>query len=217
MEAQLNIDDVIRVAIVDDHPVVRQGLKELLDKDARIQVVGLAKNLQTTLNVYEMHSPDVILMDVAMPDMSGVEVTRALLERHPEAVVLMLTSYEDDETVLAALDAGARGYLLKKAEIKEMVDAIAATYAGKRSLSPDALEALIRAKTNPKHPDEELTERELEVLRLIVDGMTNPQIADSLCIAMSTVKFHVGSVFKKLNVSTRTEVVRKAIEEKLTK
>lgn len=215
MESQLSVDNVIRIVIVDDHPVVRQGLKEILDKDSRIRVVGLAKNLQTTLHVYEAQAPDVVLMDVAMPDMNGVEVTRALLEKHPEAVVLMLTSYEDDDTVLAALDAGARGYLLKKAEIKEMVDAITATYAGKRSLSPDALEALIRVKTNRKHPDEELTEREMEVLQLMVQGMTNPQIADRLCIAMSTVKFHVGSVFKKLHVSTRIEAVRKTIEEKL--
>lgn len=210
-----NDSTLIRVAIVDDHPLVRQGLKEILEKSGDIHVVGLAKNLQTILSIYETSPPDVILMDVAMPHMSGIEVTQAIIEKYPEAKILILTSYEDADTVLAALHAGARGFLLKKAEVKEMVDAIVATYNGKRSLSPDALELLIRLKANPPHPDKQLSERELDVLKLMVEGLTNPQIANRLTIALSTVKFHIGAIYRKLEVATRTEAVRKAIQEKL--
>lgn len=215
MESQLIPGETICVVVVDDHPLVSQGLKGILEKDARIQVVGLAKDLAGLLSIYETHAPDVVLMDVAMPEMDGITVTRALVERYPEASVLMLTSYEDEETIVAALDAGAKGYLLKKAEVNEMVNAVVATFQGKRSLSPDALEALIRAKTTPRHPDDELTERELDVLQRMIQGMTNPQIAKSLNISISTVKFHVGAIFKKMNVTTRTEAVSKAVQEKL--
>ena len=216
MQLSLEPGEIIRVVVMDDHPLVSQGLKEILEKDKRIQVVGQVAGLADLLSVYEKDSPDVILMDVSMPQMDGIAVTRALLERYPDAAVLVLTSYGDDETVVAAIDAGARGFLLKKAEVNEMINAVVATYQGKRSLSSEALEALIRAKANPKHPDDELTEREMEVLQLMTQGLTNPQIAEELHVTVSTVKFHVGLVLKKLQVSTRTEAVSKAIRNNLT-
>lgn len=214
MQSKLTPEETIRIMIVDDHPLVSQGLKEILEKDARIQVVGLAKDLAGLLHIYASHLPDVVLMDVAMPQTDGIAATQILLERHPDAAVLMLTSYDDDETIVAALDAGAKGFLMKKAEVNEIINAIIATSSGKRSLSSEALEALIRARTASKHPDDELTERELEVLRLMTAGLTNPQIAAQLHLTVSTVKFHVGLIFRKLQVSTRTEAVTKAIQSK---
>lgn len=215
MDTQVTDGEVIRVVIVDDHPLVAHGLKEILEKHGSIQVIGSAKDLPGLLSIYQTQPPDVVLMDVAMPQQDGIAVTRALLEQHPDAAVLMLTSYEDEATVVAALDAGAKGFLLKKAEVNEMISAIQATFQGKRSLSPDALEALIRARTTTRHPNDELTEREQDVLQLLVQGMTNPQIAGQLHITISTVKFHVGAIFKKLDVSTRTEAVSKAVHDKL--
>ena len=215
MQSEPTPTKTIRIMIVDDHPVISQGLKQILEKDERLQGVGLAKDLASLLHTYSTLSPDVVLMDVAMPQADGITATQVLLEQHPDATVLMLTSHDDDETIVAALDAGARGFLMKKAEVNEIINAIIATSNGKRSISPEALEALIRAKTTAKHPDDELTERELEVLRLMATGLTNPQIADRLHLTVSTVKFHIGLIFKKLEVSTRTEAVTKAIQNKL--
>jgi len=209
------LDEKIRIVIVDDHPAVVWGLKAIFDGFDDLEVVGQAENGAQAVRLCQEQRPHVVLMDLAMPEMDGIEATRRLLAANPEIHVLMLTSSDQDQHVAAALDAGATGYLVKNAGIKDTVNAIRAAYAGKRSLSPEALEGLIRIKTSPVPIQEPLSVREREVLLLITQGLSNPQIANQLSLSLSTVKFHIGSLFKKLNISNRAEAVAKAFEQDL--
>ncbi len=208
-------DDQIRIVIVDDHPTVRFGLQAILSDFDEFQVVALAESGSQALRVCQQQQPDVILMDLAMPQMDGIEATRQVREICPNSRVLILTSSENDMDVAQALEAGATGYLLKNAGIKELASAILAAHAGKRSMSPEALEGLIRVKTNPPPLEEPLSEREREILILLTQGLSNGQIALELSLAVSTVKFHLGSLYKKLNVYSRAEAVVKAFEQNL--
>lgn len=205
--------DVIRVALVDDHPLIRESMSFLLSRCEQIRLVGAAWDYQGILHICESECPDVILMDINMPAMDGIEMTQCLLQRYPDLAVLMLTNLDDKSTLFSALEAGARGYLLKNTEINEIIEAIHITYQGKRALSPEMLETLIRHKPNPVHSDDQLTDREYEVLQLMCQGMTNSQIAERLYISASTVKYHNGKIYKKLQVSTRTQAISKAIVE----
>ena len=208
-------DDVIHLMIVDDHPAVRIGLERILNGFDDLEVVALAESGSQAVLVSKQLQPDVILMDLAMPQMDGIEATRQVREVCPQSRVLILTSSEKDMDVAKALEAGATGYFLKNAGIKEIVDAIRAAYTGKRSMSPEALEGLIRFKTSPPPLEEPLTEREREILILLTRGLSNAQIALELSLAVSTVKFHLGSLYKKLNVYSRAEAVSKAFEQNL--
>jgi two-component system, NarL family, response regulator LiaR len=203
-------DEKIRLVIVDDHPTVRFGLESLLRGYADFDVVALAESGAQALTICNQYQPDVILMDLAMPEMDGIETTRRMRVICPKSRLLILTSSENDEHVAEALEAGATGYLLKNAGIQETINAIRAVYAGKRSLSPEALEGLIRVKTSPPPLEEPLSEREREILLLLTQGQSNAQIAQELSLAVSTVKFHLGTLYKKLNVLSRAEAVSKA-------
>ncbi len=207
----------IRVMLVDDHNVVRRGLAFFLDSLPDIQLVAEAATGTEAIQQCATIQPDVILMDLMMPKMNGIEATRIIKEQHPDIQIVALTSYADESHVRDILQAGAIGYLLKDTTIHELDNAIRAAYIGKPSLSVEATQVLIESATQPPPKDYQLTERELEVLELLVEGLNNPTIAERLTISRSTVKYHVSSILSKLGVSSRTEAVALAVQNKLVK
>lgn len=202
----------IRVMLVDDHEMVRNGLGTFLLIHDDLELVGEAGDGEEALRLFASVQPDVILMDLKMPRMDGVEATQALLARSPEARVIALTSFDDDQLVEQALEAGATGYLLKNVDADDLADAIRAAHRGKPTLGPEATEALLRVSRRPPSLGHDLTEREREVLALMIDGMTNPKIAEALFVSPTTVKSHVSSILSKLGAATRTEAVSLALQ-----
>ena len=194
----------IRTLITDDHKVVRRGLRGFLELDPGLEVVGEASNGQEAVEMALRLEPDVVLMDLLMPVMDGIEATREIRLRLPEVEVVALTSVLEDASVTGAIKAGAIGYLLKTTEADELREAIRAAAAGQVRLAPEAAARLMREVRAPASP-EPLTERETEVLKLIARGKANKQIARELFVAMSTVKTHVNNLYRKLNVSSRTQ------------
>jgi NarL family two-component system response regulator LiaR len=211
----MNDEKPIRVMLVDDHAVVRSGLGAFLMAFDDLELVAEASSGEQAVSLCVQARPDVVLMDLVMPGMDGAAATRAIREKCPDIQVIALTSFKEQELVQGALQAGAIGYLLKNVSTDELADAIRAAYAGKPTLAPEAAQALIQASQKPAMPPVELTDRELEVLELMVAGLTNPDIANRLVISRSTVKFHVSSILTKLNVSSRTEAVATALQNKL--
>lgn len=205
----------IRVMLVDDHAVVRSGLKAFLMVFDDMQLVGEASSGQEAIQLIERVQPDVVLMDLIMPDLDGAATTRSIRTSWPNIQVVALTSFREDELVKSALQAGAIGYLLKNVGADDLADAIRSAYAGRPTLAPEAAQVLIQASRQPLQPGFDLTEREREVLSLLVKGMSNNDIADRLVVSRSTVKFHVSSILSKLNVSSRTEAVALALNHKL--
>lgn len=212
------MSNAIRVMLVDDHAVVRSGLITFLMTCDDMQLVGEAASGEEALKICSQANPDVVIMDLVMPGMDGATATRQLRERCPTIQVIALTSFKDQELVQSALKAGAIGYLLKDVSAQELANAIRAAYAGKPTLAPEAAKALIRAT---RHPADQigfdLTNREREVLSLMTQGLNNKQIAEHLVISISTAKFHVSSILSKLGVSSRTEAVALALQNKLVK
>jgi two-component system, NarL family, response regulator LiaR len=207
----------VRVMIVDDHAVVRSGLSAFLMAYDDLEFVGEAGGGLEAVRKCPEVRPDVILMDLMMPEVDGSEATRLIREACPHVQVIALTSYKEEELVQGALKAGAIGYLLKNVSADELARAIRAAYAGRPTLAPEAAEVLIRAATHKEEADRGLTERELEILELMVDGLSNPEIAKKLFVSRSTVKFHVSNVLMKLGATSRTEAVSMAIHAKLVK
>ena len=207
--------DPIRVMIVDDHKVVRSGLSAFLMAYDDLQLVAEADSGEKAIALCRQHEPDVILMDLVMPKMNGAESTRAILEICPDVKIIALTSFKDRELVEGVLKAGAMGYLLKNVDADDLANAIRQADAGNPTLAPEAAQVLIQASRQPYKPGIDLTEREKEVLSLLVDGMTNQEIAEKLVVSKSTVKFHVSSILNKLQVSSRTEAVARALQEDL--
>jgi DNA-binding NarL/FixJ family response regulator len=195
---------VIRVLLADDHALVRAGLEELLRTTEGIDVVGAAADGAEAVRMAAERAPDVVLMDLEMPELDGIEATRRLLERSSAAAVVILTSFSDRERILQALDAGAVGYVLKDAEPHELVAAIRAAARGESPLAPKAASAVLGARRE-RAPAAELTEREREVLSLVGAGLQNKQIARRLGISEKTVKAHLTSVFRQLGVFDRTQ------------
>ena len=194
----------IRVVVVDDHAVVRTGLGQLLGATDDIEVVGEAADGTAALRVVADTAPDVVLMDLQMPGVDGVEATRAVLAAHPEVQVLVLTSYSDAERIVAALDAGATGYLLKDADPADVLDGVRAISRGESPLHPRAARELLTAR-RARPGGVELTPRETEVLALVRAGLANKQIARRLGITERTVKAHLTSAFARIGVSDRTQ------------
>jgi DNA-binding NarL/FixJ family response regulator len=193
-----------RVLIADDHGVVREGLARLLPTADDIEVVGTARDGAEAVSLYEEHQPDVVLMDLSMPGVDGIEATRRLMTERPDSRVVVLTSFSDRERILDALDAGAVGYLLKDAEPDELLRGIAAAARGESPLAPKAAKAVLTARAESR-PAAELTAREQEVLGLLAEGLANKQIARRLGIAEKTVKAHLTSVFQRIGVTDRTQ------------
>lgn len=200
---------MIRVLIVDDQVVVCEGLRVMLSAHPNLDVVGVANNGQQAVSFIEHTMPDVILMDLKMPILNGVQATKAIRERWPDVAVLVLTTYDDDEWVLEAVRAGAKGYLLKDSDREDIIAAIEGTYVGKTHVDPAVAEKLftfIRHGT-PADTDliEELSERELHVLRFLANGLTNAAIAERLHLAEGTVRNHVSVILAKLGVTDRAQ------------
>ena len=213
----------VKILIVDDHAVVRDGLRAMLDRREEFVVVGEAENgLEAVTKVREL-DPDVILMDLRMPELNGVEAMRQIRAENSEAKFLVLTTYDTDEYIFDAIEAGAKGYLLKDASREDLFQAISAVHRGESLVQPgvasrvlDRLAQLTRQAGQAAQP-QLLSDRELEVLQLMASGAANKQIASDLTISESTVKTHVTNIFQKLDVNHRTEAVTKAMSKGIIK
>jgi two-component system, NarL family, response regulator LiaR len=205
----------IRVMLVDDHTMVRRGLATFLKIFDDLQLVGEAENGETAIHLCAEVLPDVILMDMALPVMDGATATRAIRQQFPQVQVIVLTSFKEGELIKNALEAGAIGYLLKDVSADELVGAIRAAHAGRATLSPEAAQALVETSNQPPAPGLTLTEREREVLSLMIEGLNNTQIAGRLTVSPSTIKSHVSNILAKLGVASRTEAVTLALRNRI--
>jgi len=208
-------EDCIAVMIVDDHTVVRHGIRYSLLAFDDIELVGEAENGDEALRLCSEVQPDVILMDMLMPGMNGVATTRAILERHPHIRVIALTSFQEGSLVEQALQAGAISYMLKDAAIDELADAIRSACSGQSTLAPAAAQALAQETIRSPELDFDLTDRQLEVLALIVEGLSNAQIAERLTISLPTARFHVSTILSKLDATNRAEAAALAVKHRL--
>jgi NarL family two-component system response regulator LiaR len=202
----------IKVMIVDDHPVVRDGLKNMLLAFDDLELAGQAESGRVALAFCHQNTPDVILMDIMMPDVDGIQATRAILDQYPQVKILILTSYPKDDLVQEALESGAIGYLLKNASIDSLANAIRSAYSGQPTLAPEVTKALMRIKTGPLKLGSDLSKREQEVLALIVEGLSNDEIAERLVISPATARHHVSACIEKLNASNRAQAAALAIK-----
>lgn len=209
----------IRVMLVDDHAVVRSGLSAFLMAFDDLELAGEASDGAEAVSMCRQIQPDVVLMDLVMPEMDGATATRAIRETCPQAQVIALTSFKEDELVHGALEAGAIGYLLKNISANELASAIRAAHAGRPTLAPEATKALVQTATHPTTPalGHDLTPREKEVLALMIKGLNNPEIGKQLVVSRSTVRFHVSNVLSKLHVTSRTEAVAIALQYNLVR
>jgi NarL family two-component system response regulator LiaR len=205
----------INILLVDDHAVVRSGLSKFLIVNKDLKLVGEASDGAEAVQMVALHKPDVVLMDLMMPGMDGIAATREIHQKHPNIKVIVLTSFSDQNMVQGALQAGAIGYLQKNVTAKELGIAIRSAYEGKMTLSAEAAQVLAHSVAQPQIHGEQLTERERDVLKSMVDGLNNREIADALVISLGTVKFHISNIFHKLGVDSRVEAVKLAIEQKL--
>lgn len=207
-----------RILLVDDHPMIREGIRHLLGREADFQVVGEAGDGEEAIRLAEEHLPDVILMDVGMPKIGGLEVTKHIKARHPSIAVLVLTVHDEDEYIMELIQAGAAGYILKSVYGEELVHAIRAVRSGHFVLHPHVAQRLLRrCATLPPRPlrmdtPEQLTAREYQVLKLVAAGMSNKDIARTLGIGVRTVKGHLISIFGKMGIGSRTQAVLSALK-----
>lgn len=209
---------MINILLVDDQTLVRQGLKSLLEMSERVAVIAEAENGNSAIAAVSQYRPDVVLMDIRMPEMDGIEAVSQLSKEFPSVAVLMLTTFDDHASVIAAIQAGAKGYLLKDVSLETLVDAVEALYRGESWIQPVVTERIIKGlqSVRPQTPTtdlvEPLTDKELAVLRLVAAGLSNQEIAESLFKSTGTVKNQVSSLMAKLEVRDRTRAVLKAIE-----
>ena len=201
----------IRVMIVDDYPMVRRGLAMFLKSYDDLQLAGEAENGEAAVQLCSEIMPDVILMDMVLPVMDGATATRTIRQQNPQIQVIALTSFKEGELIKNALEAGAIGYLLKDVSADDLAQAIRAAHTGRATLSPEAAQALVETANQPPVPGLDLTDREREVLALMIEGLNNTQIAGKLSVSPSTIKSHVSNILSKLAVASRTEAVTLAL------
>jgi len=206
----------IKILLVDDHAVVRSGLSKFLLVNKDMKLVGEASDGTEAVQMVSLHKPDIVLMDLMMPGTDGITATREIHQKYPKVKVLALTSFAEQNMVQGALQAGAIGYLQKNVTAKELGHAIRSAHEGRVTLSPEATQVLVNSVAQPQIAGEQLTERERDVLRCMVDGLNNNEIADKLVVSLGTVKFHVSNIFHKLGIDSRVEAVKLAMEQKLT-
>jgi two-component system, NarL family, response regulator LiaR len=210
---------MIRVVFVDDHEMVRIGVSSYLTAQPDIDVVGEAANGREGAKLALELRPDIILMDLVMEEMDGIEATKNIIAEWPEAKIIIVTSFLDDDKVYPALEAGATSYMLKTSKASEIADAVRKTHHGQSILEPEVTGKMMTKmrQGNINHPHEELTNRELEILLLMTEGKTNQEVADELFIALKTVKTHVSNILSKLGVQDRTQAVIYAFKHNLVK
>jgi DNA-binding NarL/FixJ family response regulator len=199
--------DVIKVLAVNDHPLVRKGIASILSNEGDMQLVGEAGNGREAVDLFRQHHPDVVLMDLRMPDMDGVQATQAIRKDYPEARIIALTSYDGDQDIYRAIEAGVRGYILKEMVHTDVLRAIRTVQAGKRLMPAEVAERL-----SEYFPQMALTPREVEVLGFVAKGMANKEIAHQLGTASGTIKMHIQNILAKLEASDRTHAVTIALE-----
>jgi len=208
----------IRVVLADDHAVVRKGIREFLDAEEDIQVVAEAADGAQAVALVAEHQPNVAVLDIQMPVMTGIEATRQIKAEHPDIRVLVLTAYDDDPYIFALLQAGASGYVLKTADSGELVHAVRAVHRGESALDPAVAQKVVQQLTSGRPLGaqasvEALTDREVEVLRLVARGLTNRAIGQELGISDRTVQGHLANIYGKLNVGSRTQAVTQALKQ----
>jgi len=208
---------MIKVLFVDDHEMVRIGVSSYLSTQPDIEVIGEAEDGKEAVEMAIKLRPDIILMDLVMKEMDGIEATKQIIDKWPDAKIIIVTSFLDDEKVYPALEAGATSYLLKTSKASEIADAIRKTYHGQTVLEPEVTDKVMAKMRRPSNrlPHEELTKREMEILLLMAQGKTNQEIADELYIALKTVKTHVSNILSKLEVQDRTQAVIYAFKHHL--
>jgi two-component system, NarL family, response regulator LiaR len=205
----------IRVMLVDDHAMVRRGLATFLKVFDDLELAGEASSGEAAIQICGQIQPDVILMDLMMPEMDGATATRLIRHQFPRVQVIALTSYKEEKLVQSVLEAGAIGYLLKDVSADDLARAIRAAHSGRATLAPEAAQALVNAANQPTIPGQDLTVREREVLALMVEGLNNTQIAARLVVSPSTIKTHVSNILSKLEVTSRSEAVALALRSGL--
>ena len=211
--------DRIRVLIADDHTLVRDGTRRILEAEKDLEVVAEASNGEEAVALTSSFRPDVAIIDIAMPVLDGVEVTRQIKALYPATSVLILTAHDNDQFIYNLLEAGAAGYLLKSVRSQELVDAVRALHAGESVLHPAIARKVLNYFASPSGRDkkrgrsETLTQRELDILKLVTKGLSNKEIADELSLSARTVQRHLESIFTKLQVGSRTEAVVRALKE----
>lgn len=209
---------MIRLMIVDDHAVLRDGLKTILESELDIEVVGEADSGDAALQLLEIVQPDVVLTDINMQGMTGIEVTKAIKHQHPDIRVLILTMHSHEEYLMAAIKEGADGYLLKDAPSDQVIEAVRTVYRGESVIHPSLTKKLMnyhQQQLQVEKTESALTERERDVLICLVEGLTNKEIGERLFVSEKTVKIHVSNIFKKLNVKSRSQVVIHAVQHRL--
>jgi NarL family two-component system response regulator LiaR len=207
--------ETIRVMTVDDHQITRGGIQFLLMAFKDLELVGEARDGEEAISLCQEVRPDVILMDMMMPKMDGVATTRVIRQEHPDIQVLALTSFHDTDLVRRAMEAGAVGYLLKGTSIHELADAIRSAHAGRPTLAREAVDALVQSAGSSLNLGDDLSDREREVLALLVQGLSNPEIAERLVLSTAAAKYHVSGILSKLGAANRTEAASLALQHHL--
>lgn len=209
----------IKILIADDHAVVREGTRQILEREPDLNVVAEAADGEEAVKLAGQFKPDVAIIDISMPRVDGIEATKQIKKLYPSVAVLILTAYSDDQFIFSLLEAGAAGYLLKSIRGRELIDAVRAVHAGESVLHPTIARKVLNrfapaaGKVQKEKTTETLSEREMEVLKLASRGLSNQDIATELCLSLRTVQAHLGHIFNKLQVSSRTEAVVRALKE----